>query len=368
MSYYFLFFAVFGVMTIAFMMTEKSNKDNTRGKNKTYLIFSGVYFVLLMGLRAEYVGTDTSMYGNIFSIFGQTPMLSEVAVSLSGQFLYRLFSKAIFIIFDGSYQWMLVFSAIIVILGVFRFIYYTSENFYLSVFLFILLWFFFESWNASRQYLALAIGLNSVVEFNRSNKKVAVILFVLAVLMHNTAAVLFIYFLIYRIKWTKAKMIIFFAACFVGTLFYSHFVVLFANYSPRYAALYSSYVAESLITMEAQGRKMLISISYLMILLAALLFLDKKELDKGMISLWLLSAIVIIEIVIGIVMPNDVLALRVQTYFSIFVISVIPNVMKEMKLSSYSIIPVAIYFVPFYINLSENRSGILPYISFWTTY
>ena len=115
------------------------NKKVVKNSRKAYIIFSGVYFTVLSGLRNINVGTDVLLYKTLFNAFGESSLFEELPKNLSGFWGYRLLSKLIYILFNGNYQIMIFVSSVIVIYGFFKFIYYKSDNVLASIYCFIYL-------------------------------------------------------------------------------------------------------------------------------------------------------------------------------------------------------------------------------------
>ena len=133
---------VFAVLLIAnnlFMYFFKVSK-------KRIIITNAVLLILISSLRSVNIGTDTVAYSGMFEYFGELPLNAPIASHLEGFFGYRVICKIVYFISGGNYQIMLFVCSVIIIYGLFKYIYYYSDNATASIFYYITL-FFFKSRN-----------------------------------------------------------------------------------------------------------------------------------------------------------------------------------------------------------------------------
>ncbi len=153
-------------------------KNNSRAEEKKWLFFAFVIISLVQGFRALSVGTDTQVYATIF--LQQATNSFEVG--------YQFLSKLVYAIFPNANFFMLV-EAMIINGLVLRAIYKLSKDIYVSVFAYISLFYYFNSFNATRQYLAIAILLTSYTFLTERKYILTVVFFVLSILFHTTAVI-----------------------------------------------------------------------------------------------------------------------------------------------------------------------------------
>ena len=85
-------------------------------------------------------------------------------------------------------------------------------------------------------------------------------------------------------------------------------------------------------------------------------------------SLWVCSAMVMIEIVIGVFYPTQLLYLRVQSFFSMFSIILIPAVIERTDKKYRTLLYLAaniLFAITSVVRLLDNNSGVFPYEFFF---
>lgn len=137
--------ALFYLLLNRVIITYKGNCIN----NVAFLSVAWVLLSLLEGFRSFSVGTDTSAYVSLFK---------HPRSSLEGgfQLLISLVHK-----FSNNPTIFLLVCAFITNGLVLLAIYRMSDNVFLSVYFYVALYYYFISYNALRQYLAVAVLLNA---------------------------------------------------------------------------------------------------------------------------------------------------------------------------------------------------------------
>ena len=150
-----------------------------RAKEKAYLICNGIYLLLIAGMRSIHVGTDVENYGRIFAATGKMSVQDILTSASTIPKGYRLLDKLVYTLTGGSYQVMMLLSALIIIYSVFKLIHKYSPNAVASIFYFVTLFYYFEGFNIVRQWIAVSIallGLMAIDEkkyFNRNFKTIS---------------------------------------------------------------------------------------------------------------------------------------------------------------------------------------------------
>jgi hypothetical protein len=117
---------------------------------------------------------------------------------------------------------------------------------------------------------------------------------------------------------------------------------------------------------QAQGRKMAVSLFYLSFVLVYLVLQGEyadyscRRRDNLFVSM------LIIEVCLGVVFSHNNIILRIQMYYSVFSIVIIPNIIKSLRLKEEikTIIKwatICILFIPYTIQILSNYGGIIPY-------
>lgn len=348
--------------------------------DKAKLTLNALFLIAISGLRSINIGADVENYGNIFRIFGTFPLTSNVSDIYKGYPFYRILCKTVYLIFNGNYQFMMCISAIIIIYGVFKFIYYYSDNCTASLFYYITLYYFFFSWNGVRQSIAMSLFFLSVIAFDEKKYIKFALLFLFTIFTHNVAILMYIYLILKKIKWNKILLSAYSVFLFLAMSLLPELINLFISVFPRYA-IYSNvlYGDISIFGGNARGRKIILSIIFLLFIAIALLIIKSNDFDSTAQnsnsqitvkreSLWTVSAITMIEIVIGIMFSTNTFYLRIQTFFSIFSILLLPAVIERIDKKWRTLIYIGtnmLFLFTAVIRMTGGESAVYPYEFFW---
>lgn len=153
----------------------------SRNLQKYYLVFSFLILFFLSAFRDITVGTDTAAYKYLFTKVQSGEILQRQEIGWH-------YFNAIIAYFDGHFQWILVFSTLLVLAPVFMVVKRHSLNPMLSIFLFYSLYIYLQSFNIMRQIIALSITFYSFKFLIEDKKYIYYIIGVLiASLFHITA-------------------------------------------------------------------------------------------------------------------------------------------------------------------------------------
>lgn len=313
------------------------------------LLFSTIIFVLLWivaGFR-EGVGTDYYPYKDYF-------FKTEVYTLFNNPFEwgYYLLNKIINIL-TGNSRFIFLIVSFFILYVINKTILKHSPNYYLSILLFINLYFYFNSLNIMRQFIAVAIVFYSVQYIYQRDLKRFSISIVIASFFHLTS--LFFWFM-YFIVQKKYKTYVYLLGILLSFLFvflFPYITNLLIVIMPRYEAYLTN-----MFTSSSSYSVILIIISTLMF---AYILLRNKEWEKENIILFNL---VYIGLILNIAASFNFLFYRVSIYFYIFVILLIPNLVQKVDKRyrnwiSAAIISVSIAYC-IYLLYSGNGE-ILPY-------
>ena len=117
---------------------------------------------------------------------------------------FNLIIKAVYS-FQGKEIFLLIFAifAFLTVLAFIRGMYLLSEDFGMTVFLFMAFGLYFQTYNTVRYYLALGILLISMYHAVKGNYLKFVLLVLLASLFHKTAVCVLLFYPFCRLKWNK---------------------------------------------------------------------------------------------------------------------------------------------------------------------
>lgn len=366
-------YCVFAILLIAMNLFLYYFKVSKKGN----MIANAVLLILFSSLRSVNIGTDTIAYSGLYDYFGEQSLNAPIPSHLEDFFGYRIICKIVYIISDGNYQIMLFVCSVIIIYGLFKYIYYYSDNSTASVFYYITLFYFFFSWNAVRQSMAMSIILLSIIAFDEKKYLKCILLSVFAVSVHNAVVVLFICFVIKKIKWNKGIFAVYVSVLIIGMVMVENLILLFFKLFPRYASVYINTLTTGSISVfggEAKGRKIILSFIFLFFILYSLLVLKKDkfaplertdlEISLKCESLWFFSALTMIEIVIGVIYSKNTMYLRVQSFVSFFSIFLLPAVIERTNKKYKNIIYIAtniVFMLTTIIRMLGGESNIYPY-------
>ena len=333
---YILFLLVWLSVNIIMTLLHQSEKH--------MLIANGIILVAIASLRGINIGTDVKSYSMIFAANGRLSYGDIIAKTSDGMMGYRLLAKTVYMLTSGNYQFMLFASSVITIYSVFKFAYRYSPNAVASVFYFVTICYYFEGLNLVRQWIAISIALLSVIALDEHKYCKFSCMVVAAILVHNVVVITLIPLFVFRIiNWNKTLFCAYAVVLIVTMLAIPSIIRMFISLFPRYESyafvLKAGYAGEGYGGV-ARGRRAILSLAFLMVIIFALTQFDKRMLgidsifpDKPSIKnyFWPFAAMVMVEIVIGITFYTNTFYIRIQTLFSFFTIFMIPTVIERLK-------------------------------------
>lgn len=335
-----------------------------------YLLICFLIFYFLSSLRSVSVGRDTYFYSRVYEVIGSKGMFAQIPKSMQGYRGYRLLCRIVYLIFEDNFYVFNFVACAITLVIIFSMIKKYSMDCYMSVLLMLLMYMLFNSWNYSRQYCAIAIGAEAVVLLREKKLITSVACVLLAISFHSTAAILMVIYLIDWIKWTRRRFVLFTIISFIGTMAFNPLVRFFLYLFPRFSYLYGKQFMSgdfgSHFGGVASGRRSLVSVLFLIIIIAVFFMAKEDCLEK----LWFYMAMTMVSIVIGIVFRHYSAILRMQEYFNVITIISIPNMLETVIKNKVLCVLIkvgliCVMLVPYYVQLSENYAGIIPYKLFF---
>ena len=301
---------------------EKDEKNK-----KLFLICCGVFIALIVGLRAETVGTrDTSNYCNLYegvarfstlhmflkyhNVFENGFFLSECLFYIFTYFCAKIFPNPQFFIFITST--FITFSAM-------YFIYKHSKNVMLSTILYICLGLMAFNMNGMRQALAMSICLFA---YNFAKKRKLIpfaCIILLAMLVHKTAIFFSVVYFIACLK-CKPKHIMFFTIA----------VALFVIFADRLVETFDSVTDKNYSDVGGfdSGGYVTVLI-YVLVLIFALVFGWKERGDSGF-SLTFYLTILGGALYCGRYISTQIYE-RMSYYFFYAVLLLLPQTVMQLK-------------------------------------
>ena len=307
--------------------------------SRIFVFLDIILMIVIMGLRANTVGTDTIIYLDFYKTFAKHSFFENITIFnyQNLEYGYVMFNTIVGHFFNE--QIFLFIVAIVIYIPIFIFIKKKSKSAVLSLFIFLCFGFFNQSFNISRQWIAIGILMISY-HYVIEKKFWKFMLFVFcAALFHKTALIFAIIYPLSFIKNISKNMIIFyFAISAIFILFGSQITDILQN------IFYASY---ELKRNGDIGLSIIINLAILLTLLYFRHSFEKNSKDANLLII--ISALTILFNILGIYMD---LFSRVMLYFKIFYIISIPNMLSSIadsntrRLLSISII---VLFSLFYL-------------------
>lgn len=365
-----------GLVGFLFLTTliERSRIDNFAKQEKNILKLNTFAMFLVFALRKETVGIDMSGYKQMYELVGNLSWSDFNFVYFEKGYilLTKVFAKL-----GCSFQLFLIVIYAFISLSLYYFIKRYSKDVMLSLLIYICYQFFIFNLSGLRQAIATAICLVafSFLEDRKIRSTiVCILLILLAFFVHRSAAIFILVPFAVRIKITPVKLGGYLCACIaalvlrsnvsaflnsnfssyetaseisiggnfiliLGVAIFSYFTICHTSYTKRYISVEN----DSTCSMEA-NKKHLFDIDYsstILMFIAVLLYL----------------------LLTGSTM------LRAVMYVSIFIIILLPNIIKRYTnkgghLIKYVII-ILMLAIFYFKELSINQFNILPYYFFW---
>lgn len=363
MSFYFIQLFIFIFYSLVFIGLDVQTTSNIRNKyffEKLYCFILIIHLSLVMGLRSNTVGTDTSMYVNSYLMNSQ---MSE------NTFSYNWLSKIVFNLTNGNYHaFLLAISFIIVasiVIGLWRIysyfeIQYKTCYLFFSLYIYITYYYYFEAFNIFRQSLAGSIAFLAVSFLFTRNYFKWLFLFILAVGIHNTVIVLVVLLPIMLIKKNRKRLLIWGGfAILIGWLA-PRLIEYFAGFSDHYLM----YNEQTLDNLSSVGGSAFIGIFILFFVYLAVINNDIYQNQ----SLMALIYIIFMAGVLYIVGMRSQMIIRIADYIGIFIVAALPlitnfrsKLKKNISLSYLFWLVIFAGLVIMSYKLYKNMGGIIPY-------
>lgn len=338
-----------------------------------YLVPFFIIFGVISAGRDSSVGVDTMLYKNLFLNHSNSNVLDNI---LNSKYpAYEFYSIILHNLFPYP-QTIIIFNSLITLFFISVFIKYWSKDVFISSFLYVSFYFFFYSLNIGRQYLALSLLTFAVVNLMRKKMKLFWSLYIVAILIHNTAIVGIIFYVISKVHWNMKKYGIFSLITISVFLIYERIISLFIRVFPAYVGYFTGAGNKVNLMTQSEGNKLYLTLFYAIFLIAGLLLYSSERENK---KIGMLNAIMIVSTIIGLIFSKNILIGRIEQYFTIYIIVYVPQVInlvaKHLVIDSnkykykyiYLIVSwgtMIVSLIPLLFQLLKNISGVNPYSFF----
>jgi len=355
---------LFGFIIYRCKYTKNSVKNNDR-KNKIFSIFAFILTFLIMGLRADTVGTDTRSYNVIFQTISHSENITETP-GFSSYPIYNIYNKMLSFISKNT-QILNIINAFLTVGIVAFLIYKISYNIFMSWFLYISLSYYIWAFNTSRQYLAMSVMYLGLYFFRSNKKIIGIIIMLTAVFIHNTVFVVFLILLLSFVKYNKTILLNFMVFIPVIMTLYNKIINLFIILFPKYGGYLNMEMRNNIYINTGGGGRIFVGIFIMSIVFLAFYFDKILSIREDYQDLCLRTVVAIIAVWYMIIFHKYSLMLRIEQIFSFSVIFYIPNIIQSCfkKRSNRNIIFLGLAVVTL-IPYLKNLSDFLPYKFFWS--
>ena len=313
-------------------------------------IFINISFItlfLFLALRSENIGTDLKNYKLFFEYNNIFKLKYLITFSEPG---YALYSFIIFKLFSGSFRWLLIITAVISLIGPYHFIKKYSNNYLLSIIIYICLNYYIFLFSGLRQSIAISILLLSIDSiFNK--RFIRFIIYLIVAIMFHKSSIVFLpaYFLnCFDIRKKHIPILfIIIAVCFVLRFKIMHIFSLF---------LYDEY---SLLNNTNSGFKLLIV--YLGFFIFITFFKERVILENEKNKLF--YNFFFIGMIIQIFASVEANAYRAALYYIIslvILLTSVENCFTERSKNMYNIL-LGIILIAYFIVTISNSSLVSGY-------
>lgn len=350
MIIYYLLIILIGMVSIITI-----NNRNVNRRNKIVVIISSVAIVLVQGLRSPYVGID------LFKPGGYLPALrmAQYMDFFNGDKLfnfeigYSLFTQA-FSKLNVSDQFYLFVLAISIIAPIAYIIYKYSKSVGLSIFIYITLGFFTFSFSGIRQAIAMAITFFSFKYVRERKLSKFLLLILLATTFHFSAIIFIFAYTLYRIKIKDIHIILMLP--FTAFIYIKKVEIFLFFYK-----FYKGYLGQ----IENTGAHTMFLVMIFVFVISCI-FENKKTFnaDYNAYKNYLLVAIFVQSFA-----SLSSTIMRLGHYYFLFIILLIPEVIKTQKDKHVRAVAVGIlclallYF--FQMTTGSGSLNVSPYYFFW---
>lgn len=337
-------------------------------KRRNYRIVIDVFFIiwlLLLAFRSETVGSDLVIYKYHFNRYANMSWDYIMSNNILSQHdpAYVLLCKIVSN-HTNNFQWVVVISALISVLPIWKLYRNDGQNGFLTIVLFLNIAPFVMYFSGLRQAMAMAFSVPCYYYCRDKKLLKFLLMIVFAYHFHKSSLVLLLMYPTYHIHWRK-KIHLFYllpiiAFVYVLKIQIFSFLLLFMNdmYIERYG----------------DGIKLTGAISVLLLLIVLLLYsfliVDQEKLDRDTLGL---RNLLVLSVLLQIFSGAHTIAMRMNYYYLLFIPLLIDRIIKignerEEKILKLSKICMLAFFTFYYFYSAytdANKLNVYPYNFFW---
>lgn len=326
---------------------KELKQNNILSKLLLYVAF--ISMLIVSGFRYG-VGTDFWMYNNYFRHIQNITKESSIL-----EYGYFVFNKLLRLI-SNSDQIIFLATSFIILLFIFKCVLRYSKRYELSFYLFITMYFYYSSFNITRQFIAIALSFYAV-RYIFEKKCIYYMAFIfIAGLFHNSAFIMAPFYFISQLKFSNKAYIMISILAILVFLFFNQAINIVFTILPRY----KKYIGSDFLTSDSNLMHFIV-IAIVMIVS----FILKEKLNKLDYKNNVYINAIFFATIFQLLGIKTVLFSRIVMYLSIYGIILIPNMISLFSKKIRPIVYLAvvlIYYLNCFVLMLTGNSGILPYM------
>lgn len=327
-------------------------------RKKFFAITVFVPLFIVLGGRGPYVGTDTPMYNSLF--YTLQGLFNGTNPDWNIEYTFVLIANILGLITTES-QSIIIFYAFFTILISLILFYNSSYNFFISTIIFIAL-FYFENFNGMRQCLSVAISYLALFQYIHNKKKEGIVINLIATLIHSSAMLFFLLFLLYPLS--KKKIIIsVLSFAIIGYITLNYGMDIAFNYfdTSKYGAYFlsSQYGAEKEL-----GAGIIKVVGFVFTILLAALVLYHRNYDDNKQYIYYMILLLIISCVATIMQYQIHIFYRLIYPFAFSFCFLVPLICRYISFNKYLFYFPTLLFLAYYLNRMIENTPDLSYYFF----
>ncbi|GAA0606388.1 hypothetical protein GCM10009001_24530 [Virgibacillus siamensis] len=339
------------ILSSIFILLSRVIYKKNRFMGNLLAIFSFLILWITAAVRFN-VGTD---FLNYYSYINRLDSI-EVKNNEYGMWILVHLIK----IFTHEGQFFIVLTSFIITFFIFYTIYKRSSYPELSILMLFGLGFYFNSLNAIRQYIAISIIFYSVQYLFKAKVKFYVFSVFVAMMFHFSSIVTLIFMPLTRFKHFTIKIRFMVILGFMLILIFYNRILIYIIPDQ-----YSFYL-DTRFTEE--GANYIFLILYLLITIVLYTFKRKLIYENSKNEYYMF--IILIGTGVSLLATQSLIFMRIASYFTIFSILVLPDLVKIVKDKNLRFITyfglICISLLGMLLFLNQNLSEVLPYKTFFS--
>ena len=312
-------------------------------KNRIVYLLTFSFLLLLGGLRGVDVGTDTKNYMELYEMLHDDA--GTLFVMSRTEPLWVLLNKLVIYTVD-NYQWIIFLGLFLAVTPIFIRSWISCKSPYIAILFYVLLYYYFNSFNIVRQMIALGIVFFSYPFWENKQIKKAIVCTVLAIMFHFSAAFAFLIPIVKRMRLNLGFVLLVLPVTYLlGALVLPGIIPMLPI-----VGRYSSYIEVSNANLSIT--RLLLNVFFL------LLFVQARGASKDIYFKMFFVGIVLYNLLTF----SPALG-RCALYFMLAQLIVFSN-LSYYRLNTIFVWCIILFYGLFYYFtlLSENNCGIVPYI------